>query len=277
MLDRVLKTACCALLLVTAASVTAAPEAELWPRWQTHDPVSTTQVDHSAWDTLLTAYLRPQADGITRFAYTAVTADDRARLADYLRLLAATPVSGLRRDEQYAYWVNLYNALTIDVVLDHLPVESILDIGISPGLFSHGPWGAKLVEVEGEMLSLDDIEHRILRPIWADPRTHYAVNCASLGCPNLAPEAFTAGNRERLLESGAHAYVNHPRGVSVDSRGRLTASSIYDWFAADFGGNEQGVLAHLARFADAPLAASLRSADGIRAYDYDWSLNGAPR
>jgi Protein of unknown function, DUF547 len=87
-------------------------------------------------------------------------------------------------------------------------VASIRDIAISPGLFSVGPWGGKLIEVEGEPLSLDDIEHRILRPIWRDPRLHYAVNCAALGCPNLRSSAFTAANADILLETAASDYVN---------------------------------------------------------------------
>ncbi len=180
-----------------------------------------------------------------------------------------------RRTEQLAYWINLYNALTVKVVLDHHPLPSIRDISISPGLFSSGPWGAELVRVEGEPIRLDDIEHRILRPLWQDSRVHYALNCASLGCPNLAREAFTAENTERLLDAGARAYVNHPRGVSLVN-GRLGVSSIYVWFEEDFGG-EAGVLAHLRRYADPKLAASLAPAAAIDDDAYDWSLNDAAK
>lgn len=126
--------------------------------------------------------------------------------------------------------------------------------------------------MEGEKLTLNDIEHRILRPVFRDSRVHYAVNCASLGCPNLQPEAFTAENTERLLERGAREYVNHPRGARVEG-GNLTASSIYDWFQVDFGGSETGVLAHLQQYAQAPLAEALRGFRGKVSYQYDWSLN----
>ncbi len=102
-------------------------------------------------------------------------------------ILAATSADRLRRAEQFPFWINLYNALTVKVVLDHYPVEIIRDIDISPGLFADGPWGKKLVTVEGEALSLDDIEHRILRPIWKDPRLHYVLNCAALGVPIFSP------------------------------------------------------------------------------------------
>jgi hypothetical protein len=159
-------------------------------------------------------------------------------------------------------------------VLEHYPVDSIRKIAISPGLFSAGPWGKKLVTVEGKALSLDDIEHRILRPIWRDPRIHYAVNCAALGCPNLQPEAFTADNEEALLERAAHDYVNHPRGATV-ADGKLTVSSIYVWYQADFGGTDRGVIAHLQHYAAPALAAALAPIERIGADRYDWSLNDA--
>lgn len=277
MLKPFLKTVCVVLLLGSTAATLAAPKAELWSRWLAHDPASTRHVDHSAWNALLMRYVRAAPDGGTRFAYAAVSAADRARLDAYLQRLAETPVSSLDRDGQYAYWVNLYNALTVRVVLDHYPVRSIRDIDISPGLFADGPWGAKLVTVEGQALSLDDIEHRILRPIWNDPRTHYALSCAAIGCPDLVPEAFTPENRDRLLTRGARAYVNNPRGVSIDAEGRIAASSLYDWYRTDFGADTRAVLEYLARLAEPPLAERLRKATDIDRYDYDWSLNDAGR
>ena len=128
------------------------------------------------------------------------------------------------------------------------------------------------LSVEGERLSLDDMEHRILRPIWKDPRLHYAVNCASVGCPNLQAEAYTAAGTERLLEKGAREYVNHPRGAEKGER-LLTLSSIYKWFREDFGGAEAGVMEHLRRYADTPLRDELGTYRGKVKYRYDWSLN----
>ncbi len=139
-----------------------------------------------------------------------------------------------------------------------------------------GPWGKKLVAVEGETLSLDDIEHRILRPIWRDPRIHYGVNCASIGCPNLIATAYTAENMDSLLTENARAYVNHPRGAVVED-GALTVSKIYSWFDEDFGGNEAGVIAHLRDYAGPELLARLRDIDDVADYEYDWALNdGSP-
>ncbi|MGP1397411.1 MAG: DUF547 domain-containing protein [Inquilinaceae bacterium] len=250
----------------------AAPKAVLWPRWQAHDPSSVATVDHTVWDRLLRTYVRLPADGIARFAYGAVTPADRAALVAYVRRLGAVPVSSLNRGEQWALWTNLYNALTVGTVLDHYPVASIRDIDISPGLFANGPWGRSMIAVEGQALSLDDIEHRILRPIWQDPRIHYAVNCAALGCPNLAAEAFTSANAEPMLEAAARAFVNHPRGVTI-SDGRVRVSSIYHWFEEDFGGSDRGIVAHLMRYADPDLAAALRGRTMVRDLGYDWRLN----
>jgi hypothetical protein len=269
------QTARSALVLVIALAVSgAAPEA--WERWARSDPASEIVVDHTVWTSFLGRYVRPHKDGVHRVSYGEVTGPDRAALSGYLEQLSQVCVTCLRRPEQRAYWINLYNALTIDVVLAHHPVDSIRDIDISPGFFSQGPWGKKLIEVEGVAVSLDDIEHRILRPLWKDPRTHYAVNCASIGCPNLLTEAFTAENLEGMLDGAARAYVNHPRGVTIHDDD-LVVSSIYSWFEVDFGGNERGVIQHLGRFAEPALAEQLRRFDSIDDDVYDWRLNDQAR
>ena len=96
-------------------------------------------------------------------------------------------------------------------MLRFYPVDSIRDI--SSGFFSPGPWKKELLNVEGQSLTLNDIEHRILRPIWQDPRIHYAVNCASLGCPNLPVIAFSEDNTDAMLDRAAQQFINHPRGL----------------------------------------------------------------
>jgi len=251
----------------------AAPKADLWPFWLPHDPASTETVDHSAWDRLLKTHVVASPDGINRFAYNRVTPADRRTLEDYLDRLSMVVPRKLNRDEQRAFWINLYNALTVRVILDHYPVDSIKQINISPGLFSIGPWRRKLMTVDGEPVSLDDIEHRILRPIWKDPRIHYAVNCAALGCPNLQPRAFTAANGEFLLSQAAIEFVNHPRAVRFDGD-RLIVSSIYVWFREDFGaGHERDVILHLAGYAAPALAERLFVARYIFDDAYDWALN----
>ena len=128
--------------------------------------------------------------------------------------------------------------------------------------------------MEGVALSLNDIEHRILRPIWRDPRIHYAVNCAALGCPNLRMTAFTGANADEVLDRAARDYVNHPRGVTIRD-GSLVVSSIYIWFQEDFGAGAMDVIAHLKRYAGPELRNRLMTVDGIDDDEYDWNLNDA--
>ncbi|MCH9046936.1 MAG: DUF547 domain-containing protein [SAR324 cluster bacterium] len=251
-----------------------APQAELWARWQAHDVSATATIDHGPWQRFLDAYVAPDTAGVHRVAYARVSPADRARLEAYLESLASTPISRYGPDEQFAYWVNYYNALAVSLVLAHYPVDSIWDIGGSPGWFSRGPWEKKLATVEGHPISLNDIEHRILRPIWADPRMHYVLSCASVGCPNLPRTAITLANRERLLDAAAREYINDPRGVRLEE-GRLIVSSIYNWFSADFGAGPGDVLAHLRRYAGGELAAQLEDVHEISGYAYHWRLNDA--
>jgi len=251
-----------------------APKAELWPKWQAHDAGASEIIDHSAWSRFLQTYLSTDAIDVNRVAYGHVTVADKEALNGYLEYLSNLPIKRFNRAEQAAYWINLYNALTIKLMLEFYPVDSIRDIDISPGLFSDGPWGRTLLEVNDEPVSLDDIEHRILRPIWKDPRIHYAVNCASVGCPNLAKQAYTGATLELMLEAGARAYINSPRGAHFDRKGGLVVSSIYSWFQEDFGAGETTVIKHLRRYAEPTLDAKLAAASRITSYKYDWRVNG---
>lgn len=231
--------------------------------------------DHTAWDALLKTYVKPGANGVNNVDYAAFKKNSHQDLKAYLADLADVDPTKLGPEDAYAYYVNLYNAKTIDIVLDHYPVKSIKDISLGGGLLAAvtgGPWKAKVVEVNGKALSLDDIEHGILRKDYDDPRVHYAVNCASIGCPNLAAEAYTGDRLNAQLDAGARAYVNDRRGFSFDGD-TLTASSIYNWFSEDFGGTEQGVIAHAKKYAAPALAEKLNAVTSIDGYEYDWALN----
>ena len=254
------------------SSLVLASAGELDRAFSVHDPKATMTVDHSAWQRFLSAYLVASPDGVNRVAYGRVSGADKAALKAYLGALQRVKVTALNENEQRAFWINLYNALTIDVVLDGYPVTSIRDIGGS--LFSPGPWKKDYVSVEGRKLSLDNIEHDILRKVWRDPRVHYAVNCASFSCPNLLGQAFSGATLDRLLDSGARDYVNHPRGVRVEGR-RLTLSRIYSWYRSDFGSTDAEVIAHVAAYAEPKLKQQLDGIKSIAGYDYDWSLNAA--
>ncbi|MFM9942178.1 MAG: DUF547 domain-containing protein [Hyphomicrobiaceae bacterium] len=243
--------------------------------FQRHTKGSTATVDHAAFDSLLKTYVAPGADSLNRVHYGQFKTEAHGQLKQYVAALEAVDVAKLDRREQFAFWANLYNAKTVDIVLDKYPVASIKDISLGGGLFAAikgGPWKAKVTTVSGQSLSLDDIEHVILRGLFKDPRVHYAVNCASVGCPNLQAEAYTGARLEEQLVAAAQAFVNSPRGVRDDGT-RLTLSSIYSWFQADFGGNEAGVVKHLTRYAAPELKKRLESNTGGLAYDYDWRLN----
>lgn len=260
-----------AMLVIAAASLHAAPQAELWPRWEAHDPSSTQTVDHGEWGAFLDAYLIVgDPSGVNLVPYGEVSEADHRALEAYLDRLQSVEVSGLNRDEQIAYWINLYNAATVDLILDNYPVDSIRDLG--GGMFSSGPWDDELLVVEGVDLTLNDVEHRIIRPIWQDERIHYVVNCASIGCPNLQPVPLTAANWDRVFDDAAVQYVTHPRGMRFDGN-RLVLSSIYDWYVADFNGDLSGVKAHMTDYLDDDPAERLLDHDGRVRYEYDWSLN----
>lgn len=265
-----------ALLLQAAAPGMAATPAETFAAFTKG---SAATVDHTSWTQLLTAYVSSGADGVNRVDYARFKAKGHGDLKAYIRRLEATDVAALDRPEQFAFWANLYNAKTIDIVLDAYPVASIKDIRLGGGVvaaITGGPWKAKVLTVMGIELSLDDIEHGLLRPTFKDPRVHYAVNCASIGCPNLARQALTGMTLEAELDRAAADYVNSPRGARVTD-GALVVSSIYSWFNEDFGGTQSGVLEHLRRYAAPALKRKLESIAEIDDYEYDWTLNDMPR
>lgn len=271
-----------AIVTWTLAAMAAAPAtaSTLEQSAARHTPASTATVDHSSWDRMLKAYVKPDGTGLNRVAYGSWKASDHKALKAYVAMLQKVDVPKLDRPEQFAYWANLYNAITIDVVLDKYPIKSIRDVRLGGGLktlVTGGPWQANVVKVMGHDMSLDDIEHKVLRPVFKDPRLHYSVNCASIGCPNLAAEAYTGANLERLLEAGARAFVNSPRGFVVEGGKVVRASSIYSWFEADFGGSPAKVLDHARTYAAPDLLKRLDGVSTIDSYDYDWSLNDADR
>jgi hypothetical protein len=264
-----------ALVLLPFASSHAAPKPELWAKWQQNDSRNREKIDHRIWDEFLKKYVvAPHPSGINRVRYAIVTPEDRTALKNYLTMLQSLEISSYNRAEQKAYWINLYNASIVNLVLSRFPLVSIRDINISPGLMARGPWSAKLLTIEGERVSLDDIEHRVLRPIWKDNRIHYALNLASLGSPNLQPEAYTGDNTEALLEKAAREFINHPRGVEI-TNGHLKVSSLYVWFDEDFGASAEGLMEHWQEYATGSLANALSQYNGGLAHDYDWRLNGA--
>ncbi len=240
--------------------------------WQQHNPTSTVGIDHSAWDSFLAKHVSTDGNGVNRVSYGAVTESDRQLLENYLNLLQATDVVTLNRDEQYAFWINLYNAAMVKTVLDHYPVKSVFDIK-SGLLDAKGPFNDVVAVVKGQKLTLDTIESGIVRPLWNDPRLHYVFNCAAMGCPNLGQRAYRGATINVSLDEAASAYVNNPRGIRI-SGGRVIASKIYYWYSEDFGNDEKAVLDHIRSHASEKLVRSLNGLSRIDAYEYDWALNG---
>lgn len=277
------RTRFAATLAALAAMLTpmapAAAREPITEQFSRHVAGATATVDHSDWHKLVSTYVKPSPDGVNRVDYATFKTVSHAALKAYIGKLQAVAPETLDRPEQFAFWANLYNAKTIDAVLDKYPVKSIKDVSLGGGLkslVSGGPWQAKIMKVGGVELSLDDIENQIMRPTFKDPRVHYSVNCASFGCPNLPNRAFTGATLEVMLEEGAKAYVNNPRGISIEA-GKAKASSIYSWFQADFGGSDKAVLDHMRKYASPELKAKLDSVTTIASYDYDWSLNGVKK
>ncbi len=244
------------------------------PVFEISDPSSPYAVDHSAWNCLLVRYLTTDVQGLNRIRYRDVTLQDHNALKGYLEYLQSVDTRTLNRDSQLAFWFNLYNAKTVDIVLDNYPIRSIRQVKTKLTDFV-GPFDDEAaVTVLGKPLSLNDIESGIVRPVWKDPRIHYALNCASFGCPNLATQAWTAENLDGRLHAAAYEYVNSGRAVSRGIRG-VKVAKIFKWYNADFGGSDQAVLNHLLQYADQNTSRLLQGQSSIAGYFYDWSLNDA--
>ncbi|MGQ3891777.1 DUF547 domain-containing protein [Legionella sp. CNM-4043-24] len=244
----------------------------LWPIWLVNNPLSQETISHDDWQDFLDAHVSTSDEGINLIDYSDLKKADLDLLSRYINKLSTIDIRHYNRSEQLAYWINLYNAQTVRTVANYYPISSVEQINISPGLFSVGPWGAQLLTVNGHSMSLDDIQNRIIRPIWNDPRTHYALNNACIGAANLSRKAWRGDTIETQLNQAASRYINSFRGVQV-IEGKLVVSKIYNWFVDDFGGSQKDVITHLRFFARQPLLNQLQHINGIDNYVYNWHLN----
>ena len=222
---------------------------------------------NAAYNAFLAKYITTE-NGINLVKYGQVTPQDKASLGGYIDALSLAGEPAGSKEEIMAYWFNLYNAKTVDLILENYPLESIRDI--------KRPWKAKRLTVAGTAMSLNDIEHGTVRARYNEPRVHYAFNCASIGCPNLKTSAWEAKTLDADLSQAARDYIGHARGVSVTSTGRINASKIFNWYKKDFGNNEQDLLNHFAKYASGERLKAIRANKNIGKFTYDWSLNGAP-
>lgn len=266
------------LIVITSQFAWANHDYNADPYWTKYDPKNSSTIDHSLWQSVLDSFLKTNeaSDGIHRIDYGAIK-NNIQELNTYLSNMAAIKPQQYNRAEQFAYWVNLYNAATVKLIATNYPIESITKLGRS--WFTFGPWDDSVITIEGKSVTLNDIEHRILRPIWRDYRIHFVVNCASLGCPNLPAQALTSSNKAEVLNQAAIAFVNHPRALSVKTNKGITLSKLFKWYSADFGGSIPKILltlkSHLKPQKQKALDRALQSSNNSPklSYQYNWALN----
>jgi hypothetical protein len=222
---------------------------------------SRAAVDHSPWNALLARYV----DDNGRVAYRDLQAQDRALFDGYLATLAQAQVPGMSEAEEKAFWLNAYNAMIVNGVLQGHTAESILARKRFFGWYT--------LPVAGEERSPDEVEHQILRKKFHDPRIHFALVCASSSCPKLRREAYVPERLEQQLDEAARAFINDPARNRIDAQ-QVALSQIFQWFAEDFVRNAGSVPAFVQRFVTDEKRAILAAKSGeLRYLEYNWTLN----
>ena len=194
---------------------------------------------------------------------------EETKLDKYLDSLEKVDIEMLSRDEQFAFYANAYNAWTIKLILSKYPkIKSIKSLGV----FNTGPWKKKVVRLKGEKVSLDNVEHDILRPQFKDPRVHFAINCAAKSCPPLRPEAFRGDILNQQLDDSTRSFINDPKSYRLEGN-NLYVSRIFKWFSEDF---RDGALGFFQQYAEGDLKEKLSKPGkiNVKYLKYDWTLNG---
>lgn len=231
----------------------------------------------AAWDTLTARYVVDER-WIDYEAWHGTPADVAA-LSEVVDGFEAIDPESLARDDALAFWINVYNAVTVELILEHFPVDSIKDID-GAGLLG-SPWKLERVTIGGRDLTLDEIEHEIIRPTFDEPRIHFAVNCASVGCPPLASEAYVGAQLDAQLDRVTRRALNDPDWVDLSEcagaygDGTIRLSKIFDWFRDDFGGDD-GIRDFLVRHRPDAAFRVRNTSCGLSFMDYDWDLNDPP-
>lgn len=231
----------------------------------TYDTTSAAPVDHGIFDKLLKKYVNDK--GLVN--YKGFKADEKV-LDQYLTTLSqGAPASSQSKKEQMAYWINAYNAFTIKDVVKHYPIESIKDIGSKIQIpFVSTPWAEKFFTIGGEKMSLDNIEHGTLRKKYNDPRIHFALVCASISCPRLRNEAYTAEKLDAQLDDQGKDFLNNPVKNKV-GKDEAKLSKYFDWYKGDFKEGEQSVVKWVNKYSTIKITDNTK----IDYMDYNWNLN----
>jgi len=214
--------------------------------------------------------------------YARLQQDADSVLTPYLQQLAATDPSNLSRGEQLAFWINAYNAYTIKLILDHYPVDSINDIkpGAGPQIPKvNSPFKLDVGEVAGEVQTLDEIEHGIIREDFDEPRIHFALVCAAVSCPRLRREAYEGARLNAQLDEQARVFLHDDRKNVVPAGAEeVQLSRIFKWFDEDFGGSRASIQRFIAPYFEDPVRSRLETASyDVDFRTYDWSLNDQRR
>ncbi|MEX2179446.1 MAG: DUF547 domain-containing protein [Gemmatimonadaceae bacterium] len=229
--------------------------------------------DHGPWDAMLKVHV---SDGLVD--YDAFGRD--ARFPAYLRSLDAVNPAALSEADRLAYWINVYNAYTIELINSRKERKSIRNINKRFGIPMKSPWAEPVVRAGARALTLDDVEHEIIRKEFDEPRIHVALVCAAIGCPPLRTEAYAGARLDEQLDDQTRQFLSDQRKNRVDVASRTVyGSPIFSWYREDFGGDLRGVGAFWARYFPAGEARDLLSSGNFRWVDndYDWSLNIRPR
>ena len=230
--------------------------------------VFATTFDHSNFDRILKAYV----DDKGLVDYNGIAKDQR--FSEYIESLQIAKVEELSSNGQLAFWINAYNAVTIDKVIKFKPKKSVRETFV-PGVWTSTKFFTSREHVvAGKRLSQDDIEHEILRKEFRDPRIHFAIICASKGCPPLPRIAYTAQNVQDQLEEETRKYLNSPRGTRIDqAENTLYLSKLFDWFAGDFLHKSGSTLAFMEPYLNEDTRAFLKRKPMISYLKYNWALN----
>jgi len=261
----------CAAVLALASSVSAGPVTVLGKKDATIARVPMQQIDHAPWTALLQKHVDER--GMVAYARWKSSASDLAALDAYINHLSTATVDGSTpKSAQLAFWINAYNAVTVKGILKEYPTSSIRNH--TAKLFGYNIWKDLQLHVAGKEYSLDDMEHQVLRKM-DEPRIHFAIVCASIGCPKLLQEAFTAEKLEQQLVKSTRDFFADPTKFSFDQRsGTLSLSPILKWFSSNFGPDTASLQRYIAPYLPEQAQAIARSgAAKVRYLDYDWELN----